>query len=86
MGDPQHVLVPGVVPPEVQNYQLPLELHDVPVRPFLQTIYIPLDNSTILWCVCFFSQFCIIWSLADGKLCLVIQLTNKDVKQDWTQY
>lgn len=34
----QHTLVPGVAPAQVQEFMLPfVELHEVPVSPFLQT-------------------------------------------------
>ncbi|KAK4832340.1 hypothetical protein QYF61_021869 [Mycteria americana] len=63
---PQRVLVPWVVPRQVQNFALPFaELNDVPVNPFLQPIEAPLDGSKTLWCIIHFSQFCVISKLAE---------------------
>ena len=43
-GQPQPVLVPGVVPPEVQDFTLPLvEPREAPVSPFLQPVEVPLN-------------------------------------------
>lgn len=46
-GQPQHALVPGAVPPRVQDFALPLaELWEV-----LSLLRVPVDSSTTLWCV-----------------------------------
>ncbi|GAB0175715.1 cAMP-dependent protein kinase inhibitor alpha [Grus japonensis] len=87
LGSPQHVLVPGVVPPQVQDFPLPfVELHEVPDSPFLQPVKIPPDGSMILWFISLCSQFGVICKLAEGTLYPIIQIINEDVKQDWTQY
>ena len=58
LGSPQHILVHGVVPPQVQDFALLLvEPHEVPVSPFLQPVQVPLDGSPTLWCVSRSSQF-----------------------------
>lgn len=44
----QHVLVPRVVPPQVQHFAL-VEFHKVPVSPPHQPVRTPLDGSTVLW-------------------------------------
>jgi len=45
----QPVLVPGVVPKQVQDFAHPFsELHEVPIDPFLQPIWDLLKGSTTL--------------------------------------
>lgn len=57
LGSWQHVLVPGVVLPELQDFALSLsKLHDVPAIPPVQPIKIPLDGCAALWWVCFLSS------------------------------
>jgi len=57
----------GVVPPQVEDFALlVVELHEVPVSPFLQPVQAPLDGSTTLCCISSFSQFCAICKLAEG--------------------
>ena len=69
----QHVLVHGLVPPQVQDSVILLvDLHEVPVSPFLQRDKVPLDGSTTLWRVSHFSQFGVINKLAAGTLCPII--------------
>ena len=84
---PQHVLVDGVVPPQVQDFALPLvEQHEAPVSPFLQLVQVPLNGSTTLWCIGPSSQFGVICKLAEGALCPIIQIINEIVQQDQSQY
>ncbi|KAK4811173.1 hypothetical protein QYF61_019804 [Mycteria americana] len=65
---PLHILVHGVVPPQVQDFAPPLtELYEDPVSPFLQPVEVPLDGSTTLWCIHHSSQFCVISKLAEGS-------------------
>ncbi|KAK4832711.1 hypothetical protein QYF61_025172 [Mycteria americana] len=86
LGGPQHVLVHGIVPLQVQDFALPLvEPQEVPVSPFLQAVEIPLDGSPTLWCIRHLSQFCVISRLAESTLSPIIQIINEDIKQDWTQ-
>lgn len=42
----QCVQVLGVVPSQVQDL---VELHEIPVNPFLKLIEVPLDDNTISW-------------------------------------
>lgn len=51
LGDLQHVLVPGIVPPHVLNFALFVELHEVPITLFLLPSDICLDDSTTSWCM-----------------------------------
>lgn len=47
---PQCALVPWVIRPQVQDFAVLLvELHAVPVSPFLQSMNIPLNGNTTLW-------------------------------------
>ncbi|KAF1440525.1 Zinc finger RNA-binding protein, partial [Pygoscelis papua] len=58
LGGCQHILVHGVVPRWLQNFALPLvELHEIPIGPFLQPVEVPLDGSTTLWHISHSSQF-----------------------------
>ena len=83
---PQHTLVCRVVPHQVQDFALLLaELPEVSVSPFLQPVKLTLDGSMPLWHV-HSSQLCVIGKLAEGTLCPIVQITEEDVKQDWTQY
>ncbi|KAK4806786.1 hypothetical protein QYF61_005582 [Mycteria americana] len=87
LGGPQHVLVPGVVPLQGQDFALPLvELHEVPVSPFLQLVEVPLDDSMTLWHISYSSHFCVTSKLAEGTLCPIIQIINEEVKHYWPQY
>ena len=85
LGGPQHILVPGAVPPQGQDFVL-LEFHGVPVSPFLQPIEVPLDGSTTLCLSSYFSQFGVISKLGEGTRCPIIRIVNEDAEQDWTQY
>ena len=51
-GSPRDVLVPEVVPPQVQDFAFSrVELHEVPVIPFLQPAEVTLNGSMTLWCL-----------------------------------
>lgn len=83
---PQHVLVPGVAPPQVQGFAFPLvELHEAPVSTFLKLVEVLLDGSTTLRGISHSCQFCLICKLAVSTLCPIVQIINKGVEQDWTQ-
>jgi len=65
---PQHILVHGAIPPQVQDFAFPLVgLHEAPASSFLQPVEVPLDGNTSLQCVSHSSQNCIISKLAEGK-------------------
>ena len=85
-GGPQHILVHGFVPPQVQDCALLfVELDEVPVSPFLQPVVVPLDGSTTVGCISHSSQFDVICKLAESILCPVRWIINDDVKWDWIQ-
>ncbi|KAK4830703.1 hypothetical protein QYF61_012872 [Mycteria americana] len=69
LGGPQYILVPGVVPAQVQDFVLLLvELHEVPVGLFLLPVEVPLDGSMTFWCISHSSQFGVICKLFEGTL------------------
>lgn len=50
LGGTQHVLMYGVILSQVQSLSLFLvELHEVPLSPFLQPLHISLNSSTTGW-------------------------------------
>lgn len=52
LGSPHCILVPGVAPPLVQDFALPLvELQQVSVSPFLQPLEVIMDGSTTHWSI-----------------------------------
>ena len=74
---PQHVLLQGPVPPQVQGFALPLlEPHAGPVSPFLQPVQAPLLGSTTLRRMSLSSQFRAICKLSEGTLCPIIHITE----------
>jgi len=70
----------------VQDFSfLLVELHEVPVNPFLQPVAVLLDGGTTFWCISHSPQFDVIIKLAKGTLYPIIQSVNEDIKEDWTQ-
>lgn len=73
--DPQQILVPGI----------PIaEFHGIHVSLFLLPVQVLLGGSMTLCCISHSSRLYIISKLADGTLCLIIQVINEDVEQYWT--
>jgi len=71
--------VHGVVPPQVQDPALALvELHQVPLFPALQPVWVLLNGSTAFWCIHHSSQFCVISKLAEGTLSPFIQVIDEE--------
>lgn len=64
----------------------PAEFHKAHVGPVLQSVQVPLNGSTAIWCANHSSQFCTICTFAEGALCPIFHIANKDVKQHWPQY
>ena len=55
----QHVLVHGIIPAQVEDLVFPfLGLNEVPIKPFLQSVRVPLNCRTP-WCISYSSHFCI---------------------------
>lgn len=49
---PQHVLVHGINPPQMQSLALPfVELHKIPLCPFLQPVKVSLNGGMTIWCI-----------------------------------
>lgn len=67
-------LVHGVVLLQVQDLTLLVELQNNPVSPFLQPLHIPLNGSTIAWCMNHCSQCRIIRKLVEGMLYPIVQV------------
>jgi len=76
-----------VAPPEQKDFALLfVEFHKVPVSHFFQPDEVPLDGNTTTLCNNNSVAFCTLRKLAEGTLCPISEVTNEDVKQDWTQY
>ena len=79
------MLVPGVVLLQGQGFGFPVvEVHEVPVSPFLQPDEVPLDGSTTLCYASHPSQSGVICKLAELTLCPII--IKEDVKRGWSQH
>lgn len=55
-----------------------VDLHKVSVGPFLQPVEVPLNGNTTFWYINHSYCFCIIYILAEGSLCSIIQMANED--------
>ena len=62
-----------------------VKLCEVPDRPILLLVQVPLNCSTPVWCTSH-SFCCVICDLAEGALCAIIWVVKADVEQDWPQY
>jgi len=81
---PQHVLVHGVIPPQVQGLAFPFaDLQRTPVHPFLQPVWVPLNGSTTSWCVNHSSQFCIILNLLSVCSATLARSQMKRLNRGW---
>lgn len=52
----------------------------------LQVTAIPLNISICMWFINHSAQFCIIYKLAEGALCPVVQVIREDNEMYWPQY
>ena len=65
---------------QMQDIGLPfVELHETPVGPSLHPVKVPLNDSTPIWCIDHYSQFCITCKLSECVLCTIIQITLDQV-------
>lgn len=72
------MLVPRVVPLQVQDFALPLcELHEVPGTPFLCPVQVPLGAAQPSGTSAFPPSICVISKFAEGMLGLIIQIANE---------
>lgn len=53
-----------------------VELHRIPVRPFLQPVKVPLSGSMMSYCTKHSCHFCIICKAVEGVLCPILQVSN----------
>lgn len=60
------------------------ELHEIPTSPFLQSVKVPLDACTTLWCISCFLKSCVTCRLAEDTLCPSVEVINEDVKANRT--
>ncbi|KAK4828658.1 hypothetical protein QYF61_000376 [Mycteria americana] len=83
----QPLFVIGIAPTRVQDLALGLvELHEVHTGPLLELVQVPLDSIPSLQHVECTTQLGVICKLAEGALNPTVLVTNKDVKQHWSQY
>ncbi|KAK4824932.1 hypothetical protein QYF61_021552 [Mycteria americana] len=83
----QPVFVLGIAPTHVQDLALGLvELHEVHTGPPLKPVKVPLDGTPSLQHVDRTTQLGVVGKLAEGALNSPVHVTDKDVKQCWSQY
>jgi len=83
---PKPVALHGVVVTQVQDPVFGLvETHTVGLGPSIQPVQIPLQSLPALKQTDTPSQLGVIYNLAKGPLNPLIQIIDKDVKQDWPQ-
>lgn len=70
-----------VTPSLMHGFALLLvELHKIPVSPFLQPVEVPLNGDTTLWTPATPSTFVFLCISAEGAVCPIVQVCKKDVK------
>ncbi|PKU41108.1 hypothetical protein llap_8578 [Limosa lapponica baueri] len=77
----QPVFVPGIA--IVLGF---VELHEVSMGPPLKPVQVPLDGIPSLMRVNHATQLGVIGKLAEGALYPTVYVSDKDVKQHWSQY
>ncbi|GAB0195895.1 hypothetical protein GRJ2_002054800 [Grus japonensis] len=83
----QLLVVLGIVLTHVQDLALGLaELHAVRMGPPLKPVKVPLDGIPSLQHVDHTTQLGVVSKLAEGALDPTVHVTDKDVKQCWSQY
>ncbi|KAK4823457.1 hypothetical protein QYF61_002293 [Mycteria americana] len=80
----QPVFVLGIAPTHVQD--LALGLCEVHTGPPLKPVKVPLDGIPSHQCVNRTTQLGVVGRLAEGALDPTVHVTDKDVKQHWSQY
>jgi len=76
-----------IAPTQVQDVTLGLvETHEVRTEPPIQPVKVPLDGIPSLQCVDGTTQLGVTSKLAEGALNPNVHVTNKDIKQCWSQY
>ncbi|GAB0208543.1 macrophage immunometabolism regulator [Grus japonensis] len=80
----QSMLVSGITPSQVLNLAFVLvKFHAIDDCPMLQSIQIPLQGPSSLERVNSTSQFSIVSKLANGAFNSCIQITDKNIEQNW---
>ncbi|PKU26779.1 hypothetical protein llap_22917 [Limosa lapponica baueri] len=80
------VFVLGIAVTQVQDLALGLvELHEIGMGTPFKPVQVPLDGIPFLQRVNNATQLGV-GKLAKGSLDLIVHVTNKDVKQHWSQY
>lgn len=75
-----YVLIPGIIPPQMQDFSLPLvQLHESLLFPVLQPIDV-LKGRTTMLSISYSSQLCIICKFAESAFCPIVQAMTVDVK------
>ncbi|PKU45126.1 hypothetical protein llap_4577 [Limosa lapponica baueri] len=84
---PKPVVLHGVVVTQVQDSALGLvEPHPIGLSPLIQPVQIPLQSLSTLQQVDTPTQLGVICELPEGALERLIQVIDKDVKENWPQY
>ncbi|KAK4814102.1 hypothetical protein QYF61_008197 [Mycteria americana] len=83
---PKPVALHGVVVAQVQDLALGLvKPHTIGLGPCIQPVQIPLQSLPTLKQIDTAAQFGVVCKLAEGTLNPLIQIIDKDIKQDWPQ-
>ncbi|KAK4819909.1 hypothetical protein QYF61_014644 [Mycteria americana] len=84
---PKPVALHGAVVAQVQDLALGLiKPHPIDLSPLIQPVQVPLQSLPALQQINTPAQFGIICKLSEGALDPLIQIIDKDIKQDWPQY
>ncbi|KAK4817504.1 hypothetical protein QYF61_016511 [Mycteria americana] len=84
---PKPVVLHGVVVTQVQDLALGLvETHTVGLSPWIQPVQVPLQSLPTLKQINTPTQLGVICKLTEGALDPLIQIIDKDIKQNWLQY
>ncbi|KAK4825213.1 hypothetical protein QYF61_025141 [Mycteria americana] len=84
---PKPVVLHGVVVTQVQDPALGLvKPHTIDLGPSIQPVQVPLQSLPTLKQINTPTQLGVICKLTEGALDPLIQIIDKDIKQDWPQY
>ncbi|KAK4821657.1 hypothetical protein QYF61_026755 [Mycteria americana] len=84
---PKPVALHGVVVAQVQDLALSLvEPHTIGLGPSIQPVQIPLQSLPTLKQINTPTQFGVVCKLTEGALDPLIQIIDKDIKQNWPQH
>ncbi|GAB0187966.1 hypothetical protein GRJ2_001261900 [Grus japonensis] len=84
---PKPVALYGVVVTPVQDPALSLvEPHTIGLGPLIQPVQIPLSSLSTLKQINTPTQLGVICKLTEGALDLLVQIIDKDIKENWPQY